>query len=120
MTDFYTRMQETSQRLLTKYKQGTVVYNAPGSEGDPFNPPTPATPYTMNAVQAQGSEKQTYIDGGYIVATDILLAVAPFEVEPTQSGTMDINGDVYQVVMVDSPTVLPAEGQLVWFVGCRK
>jgi len=120
VADFYERMQATSKRLLTKYKQGAVVYNAPGSDGDPFNPPTPGQSYPVSAVQAQGREKQTYIDGGYIVATDILLAVAPFEVEPTQAGTIDINGDEYQIVMVDSPTVLPADGQLVWFVGCRK
>jgi hypothetical protein len=114
MSAFYDRMQSTASRLLTKYKQGAVVYNAPGSDGDPFNPPTPGQSYPVSAVQ------QTYIDGGYIVATDILLAVAPFEVEPTLSGTMTINGETYQIVMVDSPTVLPADGQLVWFVGCRK
>lgn len=120
MTDFYTRMQATSKRLLTKYKQGTVIYNAPGSDGDPLNPPTAGQSYSVDAVQAQGSDKQRYIDGGYIVATDILLAVAPFDVEPTQAGTMTINGDEYQIIMVDSPTVLPADGQLVWFIGCRK
>lgn len=119
MTDFYTRMQQTSQRLLTKYKQGTVVYNAPGSDGDPFNPPTAGQSYPVSAVQAQGRDKQTYIDGGYIVATDILLAVAPFDVEPTQSGTMEINGDTYQVVFVDSPTVEPSS-PVAYFIGCRK
>jgi len=119
VADFYSRMQVTSQRLLKKFKQGTVIYNAPGSAGDPFTPATAETPYGVDAVQAPASRKKTYIDGGYITATDILLAVAPFVVEPSQAGTMSINGEVYQVVFVDSPTVEPAS-PLVWFVGCRK
>jgi hypothetical protein len=119
VAEFYPRLQLTSQRLLKKFKQGTVIYNAPGSAGDPFTPATASTPYGVDAVQAPAGRKQTYIDGGYITATDILLAVAPFAVEPSQSGTMNINAVVYQIVFVDSPTVEPAS-PLVWFIGCRK
>lgn len=120
MTSFYQRMQATSQRLISKFKQGTVIYNEPGAAGTPTTPPGPETPHAVDAVQAPESRKKTYIDGGYIVATDVLLAVAPFGVEPTQAGTVSINGEVYQIKMVDSPTVLETTGQLVWFIGCRK
>ena len=117
---FYQRMQATSQRLISRFKQGTVVYNEPGGNADPFNPAPAGTPHTVDAVQAPEGRKKTYVDGGYIVATDVLLAVAPFGVEPVQAGTVDINGERYQVVMVDSPTVLETTDQLVWFIGCRK
>lgn len=119
MTDFYNRLQQTSQRLIKQYGQGTITYNAPGSEGDPFNLPLPGQSYPVDAVQSQGDRKKQYMDGGYIIATDILLAAAPFEVEPTQAGTMTINGDEYQVVFVDSPTVEPS-APVVYFIGCRK
>ena len=119
MSAFYQRMQATSQRLIKRFNQGAVIYNAPGDPGDPFNPPTAGTSYPVDAVQAPASRKKTYIDGGYVIATDVLLAVSPFAVAPSQSGTMTINGEVYQVVMVDSPTVEP-ESPLVWFIGCRK
>lgn len=120
MADFYGRMQQTSQRLINKFKQGDVVYNAPGTPASPFNAGTDPTPYPVDAVEAPAKDKKTYIDGGYIVATDVLLVVSPFGIEPTQSGTMQINGDIYQIVMVDSPTVLPPSDQLVWRIGCRK
>ena len=119
MSDFYQRMQATSQRLIGKFSQGSVVYNEPGGEADPFNPAPAGTPHPVDAVQAPEGRKRTYVDGGYIVATDILLAVAPFGVGPTQAGTVSINGEVYQVVLVDSPTVEPS-APLVHFIGCRK
>lgn len=120
MSSFYDRMQATSQRLIKRFKQGTVIYNHPGGEATPFDPAPADTPYTVDAVQAPDTRKRTYIEGGYIVATDVLLAVSPFGVEPVQDGTVSINGEVFQIVMIDSPTVLPATGQLVWFIGCGK
>ena len=119
VADFYNRMQATSQRLISRFKQGAVVYNEPGGSADPFTPAPAGTPHTVDAVQAPESRKNTYIDGGYIVSTDILLAVAPFGVEPVQAGTVDINGETYQIVFVDSPTVEPS-APLVHFIGCRK
>ena len=116
---FYQRMQGTSRRLINQFKQGAVAYNAPGTEGDPFNPPTAGTSYPVDAVQSSGNRKKQYVDAGYIVGTDILLAVSPFAVEPSQSGTLTINGEQHQIVMVDNPTIEP-ESPLVWFIGCRK
>ena len=119
MADFYQRMQATSQRLIGKFSQGAIIYTEPGGEADPFNPAPEGTPHPVDAVQAPESRKKTYVDGGYITATDILLAVAPFGVEPVQAGTMSINGETYQIVMTDSPTVEPS-APLVHFIGCRK
>lgn len=116
---FYSQLQATSQRLIKQFSQGIVIYNEPGGNADPFNPAPAGTPHTVDALQAAHSRKSTYVDGGYIVATDILLAVSPFGVVPTTAGTMSINGQVYQIVMIDNPTVEP-DSPMLWFVGCRK
>lgn len=118
---FYDRMQATSKRLINKFKQGTVIYNHPGAiSGDSWNPTVGAsTAYPASAAEVQGKRKKTYIDGGFIIATDILLIVAPFDVDPVMSGTMSINGVDHQIIMIDNPTIDP-DSPLVWFIGCRK
>lgn len=115
----YDRGRATASRLLEQYAQGTVIYNEPGSTGgDPWNPtPGASTPYPVNTTKMQGREKNQYIEGGYIVSSDVLLFVAVFDVEPTLSGTMTINGQEHQIVMVNPVTnVQPPMG---WHVGCR-
>lgn len=121
MADFYAKMQATSKRLIDKFAQGAVVYNEPGATtGDPWDPVEGSpVPHEVKAVQAPADRKKQYVDGGFIVATDILLAVAPFDTDPTLDGSMTINGEEHQIVFVDSPTVDPAN-PLAWFVGCRK
>jgi hypothetical protein len=114
-------MQTTSKRLINKFKQGTIIYNQPGVvSGDAWNPGVGAsTLHNVDGVQAKSSDKKRYIDGGFIVGTDILLAVAPFAIAPDMAGTISINGVEHQIIMIDNPTVEP-DYPLVWFIGCRK
>lgn len=74
MTDFYTRMQATSKRLLTKYKQGTVVYNAPTTEPDPFNP-EPLSKIKVRLAATVSGVAAEYVQPGYIEATDLQVTV---------------------------------------------
>lgn len=99
--------------------QGTLVYNAPGTEGDPFNPPTAGQDYPVQGWNITGNKRNKYIEGGYIVSSDVLLSVVPFGVVPTLAGTMSINGVVNQIVLVDPATVDP-DNPVVWRIGCRK
>ena len=75
MADFYGRMQQTASRLLGKYQQGTVVYHAPTTEPDPFNPEPLASMKATLRATARGVAKE-YIQPGYIEATDLQVTVA--------------------------------------------
>lgn len=119
VADFYARMQSTSKRLIKKFKQGEAVYVQPGLPASPFTPGTEATQHTVDAVQAEAKDKKSYVDGGYIVSTDILLIVSPFAVAPEMAGKMIINDEQHEIVMIDNPTIEPT-APLLWFVACRK
>lgn len=119
MASLIERGQQLSKRLIRENKQGVTVYNHPGSEGDPFNPPTPGFSYDVDAVETPESIKKEYVVGGYVVASDRVISVAPFGAEPDMSGTMDINGDTYQIVMVKAATLEP-DTPVIWRIGCRK
>lgn len=121
MSNFYTRMQATSKRLINKFKQGSIIYNQPGVLGGDSWDPTigTSTPHNVDGVQAQGDKKKKYMEAGFIIGTDILLVVAPFDVSPDMAGTMSINGEEHQIIMIDNPTIEP-DSPLVWYIGCRK
>ena len=99
--------------------QGVLVYNAPGDPGDPFNPPTDGQDYPVKGWNITGNKRNKYIEGGYIIASDVLLSVVPFGVKPSMSGTMTINGEIHQIVFVDPATIDP-DNPVVWRIGCRK
>lgn len=118
---FYAEMQDVASELLAEFSQGTIAYVEDGPPtGDPWAPgPGAPVSHPVNAVRVAGKRLQTYIDGGQIVATDVLLAVSVFDADPKMSGRMNINGEDYQIVMVDKSTLEPT-APIAWFVGCRK
>lgn len=118
--DIYEDMQEAlADEVDEVAQQGVLVYSAPGTEGDPFNPPTDGQDYPVQGWNITGNKRNKYIEGGYIVASDVLLSVVPFGVVPTLAGTMSINGVVHQIVMID-PATLDPDNPVVWRIGCRK
>ena len=99
--------------------QGVIVYNAPGTPGDPFTAPTSGLSYPVKGWNITGRTRNKYIDAGYIIASDLLIAVVPFAVKPEVSGTITVNGVEHQIVMVDGATIDP-DKPVVWRIGCRK
>lgn len=116
----YADMQAAlAQEVAAVAAQGDLIYSEPGGGGDPFNPPTAGQDYPVQGWNITGNKRNKYIDGGYIIASDVLLSVVPFGVVPTLAGAMSINGVVHQIVMVD-PATLDPDNPVVWRIGCRK
>lgn len=115
---FYQRMQNTASRLLKQFEQGTIIYNAPGTNTGSAHSPVmgPPTPYTLDATAS--GVGQMYRNSTLIVETDKLVTAAVFAVPPTVEGTVDIDGVTHQVVQVKQ---IPAAGLAVtWIIVCRK
>jgi hypothetical protein len=115
----YARAQGTAVRLLERFAQGGTVYVEPGTPTGNEWDPQPGTPteYPVSAVKISGNKFEQYVAGGLIVATDVLLYVAPFGVEPTMAGLMRIDGVDHQIVLIDKESFgLP----LAWTIGCRR
>tara|TARA_Y100001951_G_C11185071_1_gene208181 strand:- start:310 stop:666 length:357 start_codon:yes stop_codon:yes gene_type:complete len=110
VSTFYEEMQGTATELLAEYQQGTVTYNDPGTPTGPEWDPTPGTPtsYAVNAT-VRGVQ-QKYIADGYINASDLQAMVSVFDVEPTTSGTLTVDGREHQIIQVDA---IPAAGTVV-------
>lgn len=114
---FYTEMQAVATELLTEFKQGTVRYIASGTTSGPAYDPVIGSPmpYTVNAT-VRGVQ-QKYIQDGYISASDLQATVSVFDVEPTVSGTLEIDGAEKQIIQVDA---LPGAGTTVaWRIFCK-
>lgn len=120
MSGIYDDMQSAlAYQVETFASQGVIVYNAPGTEGDPFNPPTAGVDYPISGWNITGSKRNKYIEGGYIVSSDVLISVVPFSVAPVMSGKITINGNAFQIIMID-PATLDPDNPVVWRIGCRK
>tara|TARA_R110000850_G_C9980505_1_gene465955 strand:+ start:1216 stop:1569 length:354 start_codon:yes stop_codon:yes gene_type:complete len=116
MSDFYQRMQGVSSKLLKQFAQGTINYIHTPLTGTIYNP-TQGTPvnYPLDAV-AKGVEFQ-YIKEGYISASDIQVTSAVFDVEPSQSGRVSIDGKEKQIIAVQQ---IPAAGvPVAWVIFCK-
>jgi hypothetical protein len=119
MADLYNRLRTTADKLLTKYGQGTMIYQEPDTETGPeYNPVlTPGAEHPVSGIKVSGNRKNTYIDGGYIQASDLMVMLPEFGTTPTLSGKMKVNGTTYQIIMVDPITEeVPTVG---WYIGCR-
>jgi hypothetical protein len=117
MSDFYERMQGVSSKLLNQFKQGTINYIIDGPATGPAYNLTPGLPVThaLDAV-ARGVEFK-YIKEGYISASDIQVTAAVFDVEPTQSGRVSIDGREKQIIAVQQ---IPAAGvPVAWVIFCK-
>jgi len=115
---FYTRLQATATRLMERFKQGSISYTSPPTtSGSSFNPTIVAgTNYALKAT-AKGVSKQ-YIDGSFIVSSDIEVTCAVFGFAPVTAGTITIDGNVHQIVQV---IAIPSAGTtLAWRLICRR
>lgn len=113
----YGKMQSTASRLLARFKQGVVVYTAPGTTTGPDYAPviTPGTAYTLDATVSGVSEE--YVDGSQIVATDKMVTAAVFGERPVNAGTLTIDGKVLQILRV---VAVPEAGTtIVWKIIAR-
>jgi hypothetical protein len=100
MTDFYTKLQGTATRLLTKFNQGTIEYVDPGTPtGDEWNPiPGTPTAYSLNATASGVSDQ--YVDGTTVLASDLMVNAAVFDIEPSMKGTVTIDGKTHQIIRI--------------------
>lgn len=114
------RGQALAKRLISENAQGSTVYVQPGDTTGPAFDPTvgPPTRHNVSAVQINGGIRDSYVSGGSILESDILLNVAPFETNPKLEGIMEINGKDYEIVHV-SPSTVDPDTPIVWRVGCR-
>lgn len=131
MLDPYLRFQATADRLIGKWKQGTVTLTRT-IQGTP-NPETPWIPapsetrtYTLDAVVRDVATK--YVDGTEILATDVQVtastkmswtatngvAITPSTVryEPSPGDVMAIDGD--GVTIVKTMRIPRAGTALAW------
>lgn len=117
MADFYGKMQGTASRLLTKFKQGAVIYIEPGATtGDPWNP-VEGTPTNHELNAAVSGVSDQYVDGSTVLSSDLMVTCAVFDVEPSLDGTMTIDGEAVQIIRVMPK---PAAGTTVaWSVIVR-
>lgn len=79
MTDRYAAFQATADRLLDKWKQGTVtltrtIQGTPDPETPWIPAPSETRTYTLNATSKDVSTK--YVDGSTVLATDIEVTAA--------------------------------------------
>lgn len=117
MSDFYQKMQGVSSKLLKQFNQGVIKYiETPNIGTDPFNPTQGApTEYPLDAV-ANGVEFK-YIKEGYISASDIQVTSAVYNIEPTMSGVIEIDGKEKQIIAVQQ---IPAAGvPVAWLIFCK-
>lgn len=100
MADFYERLQGTATRLLTKFSQGAIVYNAAGATtGDEWNPVKGiASQYPVKGT-VSGVSKE-YVDDATVQASDLMVSLAVFDVEPDMTGTMTIDGIDHQIIKI--------------------
>jgi len=108
----YGKMQGTASRLMARFKQGTIVYTAPGTQSGPDYAPvfSDPVPYTLDATATGVSEE--YVDGTQIIATDTEVTAAVFGAVPTSEGTLTIDGQALQIVGIKQ---IPAAGTpVVW------
>lgn len=120
MAGIYDELQGVASEILSEFQQGTVRYIHPGEQTGPDYDPQPGTPtpYSVNATKTPQKVKQKYVDGGYIVASDFMLNVAAFDIEPVMDGEMEINGVKHQIIMID-PATMDTDAPIIWRIGCR-
>lgn len=120
MADIYDRMQATARRLLAPTSEGglgqgsiALVRYVPGAPGpDPWSPPSPSTrQITTLKGAARGVGKELIgapvETGGQIVATDLIVIVAPWggAYEPTD--VLEIDGIPLSILSAKN---IPAAG----------
>lgn len=113
MSAFYQKMQGTASRLLKKFQQGSINYIITGPATGPDYNPTPGAPISYPLDATASGVEQKYIKEGYIAASDIQVTTAVFDVEPTNEGVIEIDGQEKQIISVKK---LPAAGIVVSWV----
>ena len=116
MSELLDRGRALASRMLKREKQGVIDYIHTPLTGTIYNP-TKGTPvsYPLDAV-AKGVEFQ-YIKEGYISASDVQVTSAVFDVKPTQSGKVSIDGREKQIIAVQQ---IPAAGvPVAWVIFCK-
>lgn len=117
MSDFYDEMADVASELIKEFNQGAIKYIEPGEVTGPSFDPIygEPTPYPVKAT-VRGVSQQ-YIQEGYISASDLQATVSVFNVAPSISGTLEIDGKEHQIIQVDA---IPASGTTVaWRIFCK-
>lgn len=97
MADFYQRMQNTATSLLTKFSQGSAQYVAITNSGTEWNPTRTETLHDVN-LTANGTA-EAYADDT-VLASDLVVSMAVFDVEPDLNGALVIDGKRHQIIRV--------------------
>lgn len=119
MADFYTEMGDVARELLAPTSQGglgqgkiELVRYAETSPVNPWDAPSPPTrTATLLKGAARGVSKEMIgapVDnGGQIVATDLVVIVAPWGGSPQPTDVLEIDGKPVTILSVSN---IPAAG----------
>ena len=113
----YTEEQRAFAEQIAEVEQGDIKYITAGVKtGDEWSPTFGApTVYPLVATASGVSKK--FVNGTTILATDLQIMSAVFDVEPLMSGTITLNGRTLQTVDIKQ---IPAAGTPVaWRIICR-
>ena len=131
MADLYDRMQATATRLLSPTSEGglgqgsiALVRYVPGAPGpDPWSPPSePTRQVTPLKGAARGVGKELIgapvETGGQIVATDLIVIVAPWDGAYEPADVLELDGSPVTILSVKN---IPAVGTVcaIQFVARR-
>ena len=98
MADFYERMQATATRLLTKYKQGSVIFRRISitAGSNPWDASVGSSvDYTLKC--AVEPVHQKYIDNSTVLSTDRQVLFSSLEIEPENTDQIIIDGKTFEI-----------------------
>ena len=113
----YTVEQQEFARQIAEVAQGVIQYiEAGATTGDAWNP-VEGTPTTHTLIATASWIDKKFVNGTTILATDMQIMAAVFDVSPKMSGEITLNGKTLQLIDIKQ---IPAAGTPVaWRIICR-
>lgn len=115
MSEFYSRLQATAQRLINQFGTTAVLHKATAHNLEPWNPVITTTDIEVDVVKSDISiinRDETLMRQG-----DLLLIMFS-SVEPELKDTLTIDGGKYQII--ETQSLKPADTVLFYEVLVRK
>lgn len=98
MSEFYTRLQSTAERLINQFGETAVLHKQSTHNPEPWNPVVTSVNHDVSIVKSSTSivnRDETLMREG-----DILMLMYS-EVEPTLKDALTIGGKKYQIVQTE-------------------
>lgn len=98
MSEFYSRLQSTAERLINQFGETAVLHKQSTHNPEPWNPVVTTEDYSVAIVKSSTSivnRDETLMREG-----DILLLMYS-EIEPTLKDALTIDGKKYQIIQTE-------------------